>query len=81
MDNFLSELGIRLDATIIGSLSWSVDFNSNIIFPENLAGQKLLNFTENEPKNIWEKFSNFMGFGKPITSDLTKAIKSYLNLK
>ena len=79
MDDFLKELGTKLNTTIIGSLSWSVDFNSNVIFPENLAGQKLLDFTDDEPKNIWEKFLKFMGFGKPITSDLTNEIKSYLN--
>ncbi len=77
MKSFQEQLGVKLDTEIVGTLFASVDFDSNIIYPKELAGQKLLDFKDAEPKNIWEKIGKFLGLGKPITSDLTEEIKKY----
>ena len=79
MDNFLKELGTKLNATIVCTLSSSVDLNSNVIFPKNLAGHKFFDFPNGEPKNIWEKILRFISAGKPIIPKLTNEVKSYLN--
>jgi hypothetical protein len=79
MQNFLKQLGNRLEIEFIGTLYSSIDFASNVIYPKELAGKKFLEFKDDEPKNFWEKIGKFLGFGKPIVAELTKEIKEYKN--
>lgn len=77
MESLQKQLGNRLDAEIVGSLFSSIDFDSKIIYPKELAGQKLFEFKEATPINFWEKISKFLGMGKTITAELTEVVKEY----
>lgn len=79
MESFQKQLGDKLETYIIGTLFASVVINSNIIYPKVLAGQKLFEFNNVEPKNVWEKIERLLGFGKRITSELTEEVKKYNN--
>jgi hypothetical protein len=80
MQEFLKQLGDKLGMDIVGTLFSSTNFDSNILYPKELAMQKLLDFTDATPKNIWEKLGKIFGFGKPIEAHLTKTVKEHKNV-
>ena len=65
---------------IVGTLFSSIDFASNIIYPKELEGHKLLEFENDTPKNFWERLSILLGFGRSIIAKLTKEVGRYKNI-
>lgn len=79
MESFQKQLGEKLNSIIVCRLFSSIDFDSNIIYPNEFAGQKLFDFKEEPPKNLWEKIGKFLGLGRPIIPELTEEVKKYKN--
>lgn len=77
METFQKQISERLGIEIYGRLFSSIDFDSNILYPNELLGKKLFDIIETNPKNSWEKILKFLGLGNPKSVELTEEVKNY----
>ncbi|MFN0136083.1 MAG: hypothetical protein ACKVS9_08210 [Phycisphaerae bacterium] len=78
-DAALAELGRRFGVTFRNTLIGSTDFASNILYPPELAGQPLLNYTKVPRKNFFSAlFFGLIGMPFRVQSDPTEQVMEYL---
>jgi hypothetical protein len=81
IDSLLVELSDKFGCVIQGTLFYSTDFRSNILWPKLLQGQKLysLDVDDNLPrKGFWEKIIIGLGFSKPEEVKYTDSVMNFL---
>ena len=72
----LQELSQLLDAEIVGSLSWSTSWRTNIIWPPSVAGVEMWDVYTKVPETLWQKLKATLGMGSDETLVLTQAADS-----
>lgn len=73
LQDTLTQLSKTLNHEIVPKLFASVKFDSNVIYPKSIDGEKLFHLKGLNPKGIWEKIKVNMGFN-PITLILRREI-------
>jgi hypothetical protein len=76
MQKMLQELGQLLDAEIVGSLSWSTSWITNIIWPPSVAEVEMWDVRTQLPETLWQKLRARLGMGSDQTLVLTQAANS-----
>ena len=76
MPEMLQELGQLLDAEIVGSLSWSTSWRTNIIWPPSVAEVEMWDVLTQLPETLWQKIKAILGMGSDETLVLTQAAAS-----
>ncbi|MEJ6980333.1 hypothetical protein WG906_07720 [Pedobacter sp. P351] len=78
MQEVLEKLSEILSSEIAGKLAMASDFKSNVIYPEQLAGQELYELRIIESKTWFDRFRARMGFGDPLELVLKKYVNEWV---
>lgn len=76
MPELLRELSQLLDAAIVGSLSWSTNWKTSIIWPPTVAETEMWDVQIKPPETLWQKLRGTLGMGSDQTLVLTEAAAS-----
>jgi hypothetical protein len=78
LSSVLESISLRYNCEIVGHLSHSTTFQSNILWPSQLKGQKVYDISmTTKPMTIWEKLR--LSFGQTNEVELTNDLKTYLS--
>jgi hypothetical protein len=77
-DEVLEALSAHWGAPLQFGLSHSTDWNSRVIWPEELAGQDYFTFTEVPPQSLLERLRHFC-VGKVFEYSPSSAVRGYIN--
>ena len=76
MLEMLQGLGQLLDTKIVGSLSWSTSWRTNIIWPPSVTEVEMWDVHTMPPETLWQKLKATLGMGSDQTLVLTQAAAS-----
>ncbi|MBL4587303.1 MAG: hypothetical protein JKX84_09655 [Flavobacteriales bacterium] len=66
MDEVLTELSRKLNAPLQTKFVNSTEWKTRVMYPVKLEGKALYDWVDLEPKSIWERFRELIGFQKSI---------------
>jgi hypothetical protein len=78
LEKVLKELSESKGTGVVGSLFYSTQWKTNVIWPKELEGQELFELVNLPPKNRWERLKIRIGLGSVVESHLTEELKQYL---
>lgn len=73
LEDTLKQLSKTLHHEIVPKLFSSINFDSNVIYPKSITGEKLFQLSSLNPNGFWKKIKVNMGFS-PITPILRNEI-------
>ncbi len=76
-EEMLEELGKQLGAKVYGQLATSAVWNTNVLWPPHLMGQKLFETINPQPASFWENVKFKFGLRKSKI-DLAGSVREYL---